>query len=267
MFEWMGATVEEVNASQILGNYLDDCDILVFPGGSENSYMRDLEYDRGVQKIQEFVENGGSYFGICGGSTFGAMYVDLFDGDMYPANEDGDLIHMSIMNVNQASIDSYLSDCEPSFTTMYYASQYFAPDIGTSVHIIARYDSNNRPGMIAFEYGSGTVFLSSPHPEYEEDSARDDTTFGDEFEDPDSEWDFLLRIAQWLIDASSEEPATTIADTITTTTTTTATTTTTSTTTTTNAIPNGLDLPPTVGTFFGGALVILILVVLYRRKY
>lgn len=34
-----------------------------------------------------------------------------------------------------------------------------------SIQTIATYESNGRAGMIAFPYGNGTVFLSSPHPE------------------------------------------------------------------------------------------------------
>jgi len=172
MFEWMGATVVEVDASQILDDFLDDCDMIVFPGGSESSYMIDLQYSTGIEKIRDFVENGGSYFGICGGSTFGANAVNLFNGFMYPANEPGDLIHMTTMNISQSSTGPYLSDHSPSITTMYYGSQYFKPGIGTDVHVVAAYNHNRQAGMIAFEYGSGTVFLSSPHPEYEEDSDR-----------------------------------------------------------------------------------------------
>jgi glutamine amidotransferase-like uncharacterized protein len=274
MFEWMGASVEEVTASQILGDYLDDCDILVFPGGSENSYMIDLDYITGVEKIREFVENGGSYFGICGGSTFGAKTVRLFDGKMYPVNEPGDIIHMSTMRPNTSSIGPDLSDCPTSFSTMYYASQYFVPTYGTFVHTIATYQYNRQAGMIAFEFGYGTVFLSSPHPEYEEDSDRDDTTFGDDLEDPDSEWAFLLKISRWLIDASSEEPPTTTTTTTTSTTTTTTTTTTTagttnesSTTSIANTEPNSLGLPLTLSMSVGGVLVILLVTILYRRNH
>ena len=254
MFEWMDATVVEVNASQILGDFLDECDILVFPGGSESSYMIDLQYLTGIEKIQDFVENGGSYFGICGGSTFGARTLDLFDGNMYSVNEPGDTIHMSTMNVNQSSTGPDLSDYSANFTTMYYASQFFVPRVRNDVHVVARYDSNNQPGMIAFEYGNGTVFLSSPHPEYEEDSDRDDTTFGDDLDDPDSEWDLLLRVSKWLVEASIVE---TVSTTITSTTTTTNTTTT--------AAP--LDLPLIAVATTGGAIVVLASVALYRRLH
>ncbi|MGY5878759.1 MAG: BPL-N domain-containing protein [Candidatus Thorarchaeota archaeon] len=256
MFEWMGASVVEVNASQILDDFLDDCDMIVFPGGSESSYMIDLQFITGIEKIQDFVENGGSYFGICGGSTFGAMTVDLFDGNMYSVNEPGDTIHMSTMNVNQSSNGPDLSDYSANFTTMYYASQFFVPTVRTDVHVVAKYDSNNQPGMIAFEYGDGTVFLSSPHPEYEEDSDRDDTTFGDDLDDPDSEWDLLFRVSKWLIEASIVETVGT------TTATTTTTTSTTTNTTTTDAL---LDLPLIAVATIGVAVIVLVVATLYQR--
>ncbi len=261
MFEWMGASVVEVNASQILDDFLDDCDILVFLGGSESSYMVDLQFIKGIEKIQEFIKNGGSYFGICGGSTFGAQSLSLFDGNMYPVSEPGEIIHMTTMFTNQLSIGPELSDSPANFSTMYYASQYFAPTLGTTVHNVATYEPDGRAGMIAFEYGNGTVFLSSPHPEYEEDSDRDDTTFVDDLDDPDSEWDLLFRVSKWLIEASYVEPVSTTPTTTTTTTTTTATTNTTAATT----LP--FDLPLIAVTSIGGVIVVLTVVVLYRRVH
>ena len=50
--------------------------------------------------------------------------------------------------------------------------------------------------MIAFEKANGTVFLSSIHPEFEENSNRDDTDLFDEFDDPDSEWELMFSIAR-----------------------------------------------------------------------
>jgi hypothetical protein len=54
-------------------------------------------------------------------------------------------------------------------------------------------------GMIAFEAGQGRVFLSSPHPEYEEGSLQDGTDYFDTMVDPDSEWPFMMKIAEWLL--------------------------------------------------------------------
>jgi hypothetical protein len=53
--------------------------------------------------------------------------------------------------------------------------------------------------MIAFESGDGRVFLSSPHPEYEEGNLNDGTDYFDRLNDPDSEWLFMLAITQWLL--------------------------------------------------------------------
>jgi len=251
MFEWMNASVVTVTASQILEDFLDDYDILVIPGGSETTCVNELQYIDGVQKIRDFVANGGSYFGICGGATFGAVYVHFLNCSMNPVYEPGDLIHITTMNVNQSSTGPDLSDCPADFSTMYYGSQYFVPREDANAHIIATYGYNDEAGMIAVKYGNGTVFLSSPHPEYEENNDRDDTTFGDDLDDPDSEWDILFRVSKWLIEASVVESLDS-----TTTTTTPNTPTTTST----------LDLPLIAVASTGVLLVVLTIVIFYRRK-
>lgn len=249
MFEWMNASVANITASQILEDALDDYDILVIPGGSETTCASELQYIEGVNIIKDFVANGGSFFGICGGATFGANYADFFDGSMSPVSEPGPLIHMTTMNVNQSSTGPELSDCPVNISTMYYASQYFVPRAETDVHVVATYEYNGEAGMVAFEYENGTVFLSSPHPEYEEDNDRDDTTFGDDLVDPDSEWDLLLRVSKWLIEASIVEPV--------------------SSTTTPTPTPTTitLDLPLIAVASTGGAIVVLTVAALYRRMH
>ena len=169
------------------------------------------------------------------------------------------------MYTNQSSMGPNLSYCSANFSTMYYASQYFSPNPGMSVHTIARYEPHGRAGMIAFDYGHGNVFLSSPHPEYEEDSDRDDTDFGDDLDDPDSEWDLLLKVSKWLIDASDYVPTST-------TTTTMAITTNNTTPQTNSTIPSNntitadpLNLPLIAIIATGGILIVLIGVVFSRR--
>ena len=252
MFGWTGASVVNATASQIRDGFLNDYDILVVPGGSEGTANTDLGSE-GKEKVQDFVYNGGSYFGICGGATFGATYLRLINCFMSPVNEPGSLIHMTTMHINQSSTGPDLSDLSENFTTMYYGSQYFTPQYGTSFHRIATYDFNDKAGMIADTYGYGTVFLSSPHPEYEENSDRDGTTFGDANDDPDSEWDLLFRVSQWLIEASTEEPPDS---------TTTPTSTQTPTPTPTST---PLNLPLVAVASTGVLMVMLVVAVLYRR--
>jgi len=117
------------------------------------------------------------------------------------------------------------------------------------MHIIASYEYNGEAGMVAFEYGNGTVFLSSPHPEYEEDDDRDDTTFVDYLDDPESEWGLLFRVSKWLVEASIVEPTGQ------------------TTPTNPNITNNALDLPLIFVASTGCVIVVLTLGVLYRRRH
>ncbi|UCE11415.1 MAG: hypothetical protein JSW61_05655 [Candidatus Thorarchaeota archaeon] len=201
MFEWMNASVTYVMASDIRNGTLDDYEIFVMPGGPAFTYRVFLQED-GMEEIINFVSNGGSYFGICGGAEFATTnHLGLHQGR----------INWGILGYGTGTIDMTLnvsstgpdfSDMPEDFTTMYWGSGYFT-NITNEVIPIARYDMNGLPGMIAFPYGHGSVFLSSPHPEFEEESDRDGTTSFDELDDPDSEWPMLLRVARWLLESSN----------------------------------------------------------------
>ncbi|MFX1485170.1 MAG: BPL-N domain-containing protein [Promethearchaeota archaeon] len=201
MFLWMNASVDLIYAFQILNGTLDSYDIIVFPGGSAISYSQGLGTE-GLDIIRNFVMNGGSYFGICGGSLFATNAIlGLFNGS-YSNPINGTDIYLTEMNVNHNSTGPDLSTEPDSYLTMYWGSAYFYGDDMSNVIPICTYPSNNRPGMIAFSYGQGTVFLSSPHPEYEEGDSRDGTEQFDYLNDPDSEWGLMLKVSRWLVDES-----------------------------------------------------------------
>jgi glutamine amidotransferase-like uncharacterized protein len=197
----MNASVSIVYAHQILNGTLDSYDILAVPGGSALTYRNSLETE-GLDIIREFVRNGGSYFGICGGSLFATQVIlGLFNGS-YSNSINGTDIHLTEMNVNRASTGPDLSTEPESYQTMYWGSSFFYSDDMSNIIPICTYPSNDRPGMIAFTYSIGTVFLSSPHPEYEEGDDRDGVTLYDDLNDPDSEWNLLLKVSRWLVDES-----------------------------------------------------------------
>ena len=204
LFAWMNATVDLIDGESIRNGTLSTCDILVFPGGSIVSYRDSLEPE-GLDIVREFVSDGGSYFGICGGSMFATNAVlGLFDGT-YSNSINGTDIFLTQMNVNHISLGPDLSSEPRSCQTMYWGSSYFYGNGMSTAIPIANYTLNNKPGMIAFTYGEGTAFLSSPHPEYEEGDSRDGTDFCDYLDDPDSEWSLLLKVSCWLVDASITE--------------------------------------------------------------
>ncbi|MFW9964927.1 MAG: BPL-N domain-containing protein, partial [Candidatus Sifarchaeia archaeon] len=202
MFEWMNASVEYVFGEDVQAGNLEDFDILAMPGGQTGAYFATLGTD-GIENIREWIASGGSYFGICGGALFAASEyaLGLFNGS-YTLAIAGEysLLQLTTMNVNTTCSGPDLSEIPESFETLFWGSSYFIPEDGFEYIPLARYNEGGGPGMIAFEYQSGNVFLSSPHPEYEEGSMRDDTTEFDEYSDPDTEWNFLLQIAIWQFD-------------------------------------------------------------------
>ncbi|MFX1326932.1 MAG: BPL-N domain-containing protein [Promethearchaeota archaeon] len=198
MFKWMNATVSTINSDNILSGSLIDCDILVYPGGNTFLYRVSLE-NEGIDIIRNFLWKGGSYFGICGGALFGTDGLNLIDGSFLPTTpEIPGGTYIIEMNVNQESTGPDLSDEPASYQLLYWESQYYYSEDMSIINPIMTYLHNNQPGMITFGYGTGTVFLSFPHPEYEENSDRDGTSDFDSYDDPDSEWNLLFKISLWL---------------------------------------------------------------------
>ncbi len=204
MFRWMNAEANYVNSTDIQQGVLDDYDIVAFPGGGAFDYSTFLGTE-GRNAVLNFIAEGGSYFGICGGSVFGTeSYLGLFKGYTSGAvnGSDTKLIPM-IVNTNSTGPDL---SAEPStYELLYWNSGYFYSSNATymsTVIPIVLYTQNNEPAMIACRYGNGTVFLSYPHPEYEEGSARDGDDDFDYYTDPDSEWGLLLKVSLWLVETS-----------------------------------------------------------------
>ena len=204
MFRWMHAKANYVNSTEIKQGVLDGYDIVAFPGGDTYDYSLSLG-SIGRNAISDFIAAGGSYFGICGGSIFGTnSYLRLFNGYVSGAvNGSGSKIIEMTINRNSTGPD--LSTEPLTYHVLYWDSGYFYSmneSYMSTVNPIALYPQNNEPGMITCRYGNGTVFLSFPHPEYEENSARDGTDYFSVYNDPDSEWPLLLKVSLWLVDAS-----------------------------------------------------------------
>jgi len=207
MFEWMAATVEMVEPEEIRNGALTSYDILVMPGIPQGTYYVELGQD-GIDQIRQFVTNGGSYVGICGGSLLGTRgYLGFFNGSLqYPIPGVASGTHLTQMDVNHESTGPDLADLPATFSILYWNSGFWHADDMSGVITIASYPQNDQPGMIASRYGYGTYFLSSPHPEWEEGDPRDGTTYFDGYNDPDSEWPLMLSVATWLVDASPAPP-------------------------------------------------------------
>ncbi len=207
LFEWMNATVETLSPTQVSTEGLDGYDIFVMPGISPYTVFSDEMGSPGLNIIQSFVEGGGAYFGIYGGYYFEWPNYGLFDVVMrVPATGVSSLVHLGGISVNHASTGPDLTAEPASYSTMRWGCGFFEATDDTPINVIASYPENNLPAMVTFRNGSGAVFLSSPHPEYEEGGTRDGTTRHDDLADPDTEWGLLLKVARWLINPTTFTP-------------------------------------------------------------
>ena len=213
MFQWMNATVDLLYASDIKDGDLADYDMVVIPGGWAGTYNEDLA-GSGITEIREFVGDGGSFFGVCAGAYFGCNLVSWEGGTLdYPLGLFGGwgvgpideiaswpnyAMGEIVLNHSSAIID--LSGEPANHSVMYYGGPWFDTTGQEDIHTLATFAANDKPAMIAFEYEDGRVFLSGPHPEWEEDSDRDNCTWENGLEDEGSEWDMMLAVALWLVE-------------------------------------------------------------------
>ena len=260
LFEWLNADVDWINESDILNGVLKSYEIVAYPGGSALQYHVEIG-NEGVDIIRDFVFNGGSYVGICGGSTFACEnHIEFFNGSRAITPYEGTGPYLIDMNVNRECEGPDLSDLPGTYSTMYWGSVAFVPSHGFEIYPVALYGEGGQTGMLAFNYGNGTVFISSPHPEYEEGSDRDGTDFCDDLEDPDSEYELLRRVMIWLIEESpyTPPPETTL--------TTTSTTTDMNTTTTSGTANANLTTVYLFGSIGAAAIIVVIVAIVYSKR-
>lgn len=212
MLRWMDCTVVKVGASYINSEGLDGFDILCIPGGDMYQYGSDLS-TTGKKHIRNFVSGGGGYIGICGGAYFAAERIiwqgmelvmtslELFDGTAEGVlNEVVPYPDYGMCQVNIVDHEHPITQAVPDTAwILYYWGPALVPDTGSNATVLGLYERADKPAIVALEYGGGRVFLTGPHPEFEEDSDRDGVSFADDLDDRGSDWDLMLRAVRWCL--------------------------------------------------------------------
>lgn len=205
MLRYYNEQVDTISASQINSSPLSSYDVLVIPGGWAVNYRRSLSFT-GLQNIRNFISGGGVYVGICAGAYFaadsivwnGRVYdypLDIFQG--YAIGAIDSIASWPGYAMTHITLKDSWRDPSADSTqyVLYYGGPYFE-SYGTTFDTAGMYDGINEPGIIVFTYGNGKVILSGVHPEIEEDSDRDSTTFAYELPDSGSDWPWFMYIIQ-----------------------------------------------------------------------
>ena len=169
-----------LDANDIRNGKLDGLQLLLCPGGSSKTQY-DMMGPDGVQKVKQFIENGGSYIGVCAGS-FNAMNrkgrIALLPYDYIP-NASGQLADLAF-EFNQES--AKLLDIKPGrHIIRYHGGNIMKPTEPTapmgeakvlavfkssvSPYGMAPFNYMDKPAVVLGQYGKGKVLASSCHPE------------------------------------------------------------------------------------------------------
>jgi glutamine amidotransferase-like uncharacterized protein len=210
MLTTKGFTYEEItykDLNESTQNFSNLYKVILIPGGYAWWYNYWIS-NAGKTRIRNFIYGGGGYLGICAGAYFASDTI-VFDGVTYGDNAGynayGELTGYDLnlfsgtgvgsiteiakypayamTTINFQTENSVLKNYKQIPYTenmLYYGGPYFT---GTgSAEILGTYNVNGYPAIVAFNYGSGRVVLSGPHPE----------TGG-------YNWDLAKYILNWLV--------------------------------------------------------------------
>jgi len=211
MFLWMGYTVEFIYASTVNTEDLRHIDIFYFPGGSAGPYIKDIT-PQGKEKLRQLIRNGAGYIGTCAGAMFAAD-TQVWQGHTYatdqlaifpgtaqgPINEIFPYPQIGMCQVNLNKTHPIAQGHPDSVWIMLYHGPFMTPNSGATIETVGTYDITGQPALVACEYGDGRIFLTGPHPEWEEDSDRDSVSYFENYDDTGSDWPLMHSAARWCL--------------------------------------------------------------------
>lgn len=184
--------IKGVDASLLQkGTWKERCALLVIPGGRDLPYVSRLKGE-GVAQIAAYVEEGGSYLGLCAGAYFASGFVEFQKGGplqvlgerflkFFPGSAVGPALgsaefHYEALSGARAASISWQ---DTTLSTYYNGGCYFPMEKEEPlVDVLSRYTQRegNPPSIISCKVAEGRAVLSGVHFE-----------FGPEALDPKSE--------------------------------------------------------------------------------
>ena len=182
--------VGHCDATDILNGRLDQkVTCFVMPGGADLYYSEKLN-GAGNKKIHSYVEQGGTYLGICAGAYYACRRIEWAKNEgKNSICEDRELGFFAgtaigpVYNMieNSSFIKSWngiatLNIDQDSYPAFYAGGPVLIPDNDSTHTTLATYDFPDAPlALVETGVGKGCVILSACHIEFTPDSLRDST--------------------------------------------------------------------------------------------
>jgi len=155
----------QVGEQDIRKGRLEDCSLLIVPGGYTARYV-DALGEEGFEHIREFVAGGGGYIGICAGAYIAARNVEVPGrppglGIIEVRNErkaGRGLRTITIAKPEHPMVKGYEGEID-----IWYQNGPMM-EAGEGVETLAVYEKGSAAIVCAI-YGEGKVVIFSPHPE------------------------------------------------------------------------------------------------------
>ena len=173
--------IQTVNADDVCqGTWMYNAVLFILPGGADVPYVQKLR-GQGDDMIKKYVQNGGSFLGICAGSYYASSRV-IFDPkgplevigkrdlSFFKGHAVGPIFgpydYKTMQGCRSAKITTIFPDIPE--TAVFYNGGGFFRDAKKFNHtkVIATYD-NQLPAIIATNHGKGRIVLSAVHFEYD----------------------------------------------------------------------------------------------------
>jgi biotin--protein ligase len=180
-------SIRTINAHEVgLGIWTADAALFVMPGGADLSYVAKLN-GVGNTIIKAYVQNGGSFLGICAGSYYASQRVEFDVGgslevigmrelQFFPGSAIGPVLapydYYSNSGMRAANISITMRDYTGYAHLFFNGGPYFQDaQTFTNVSVVGWYqtEEENLPAILDISYGNGRAVLSGVHFEYDPD--------------------------------------------------------------------------------------------------
>jgi glutamine amidotransferase-like uncharacterized protein len=163
----------------IAGHVFEQADMFVMPGGADLPYCKKLN-GRGNAQIRKFVEEGGTYLGICAGAYYACRGIEFHKGRVDEISGPRELAFVDAIGVGSLPnlapyYDNTLNSAAPapiitkdgeSILSFYHGGPAFIMGDKSTAVIHARYDAEGSPPAIIEAFvGDGRAILCGVHLE------------------------------------------------------------------------------------------------------